>query len=44
MGESLPAVLNDLCAAIDLQIGNVVTVISLPITKNRKAYYSVGDP
>jgi hypothetical protein len=29
MGEPLPAVLNNLCAAIDLQVGNVITVVSL---------------
>lgn len=29
-GKSLPLVLNSLCAAIDLQIGNVVSVILLP--------------
>jgi hypothetical protein len=34
IGASLPAVLNRLCAAIDLQIGNVVSVI-LP-TENRQ--------
>jgi len=29
-GESLPVVLNSLCTAIDLQIGNVVSVVLLP--------------
>ena len=31
MGEPLPVVLNNLCTAVDLQIGNVVSVISLAL-------------
>jgi GAF domain-containing protein len=35
VGARLPVVLNNLCAAIDLQIGNVVTVIVLPDNAER---------
>jgi hypothetical protein len=34
-GARLPVVLNNLCAAIDLQIGNVVSVILLPDNAER---------